>query len=568
MTNGFTDERVRDWVAAAPLRWPRWVLLGLWVAALVASIVGDTVPCTTASPCGPELGFSLAFVLCVGAVALLWWRPFVAAACAVAFGLLELALDEVPAARVAWPLVAVAFVAYAVHVRSRTERQRGVAREASVVLPGWQAGPQRPLRVDGAHRLMALAAVGLVLVAAGSAWGYVRAVGLDAEHTARSRVVEGVVQSREDDEGYQRVQVTTRPEGVPEVVEVLFYDVPEVGDDVALRVDPQDLSWTHSLVEPPDRTWWFSIGLGALLLAGLLAERLLSVRVRRRHLQESQHATGVRVRVFTDELDFVGLVATDSTRGLAEFPVDESLRLDRPEDRTVAAPTEAFLVGDVRHGGWVALASPEGLRLPMGALSTLPAGTEVDMDSFDRDPEDPRDWSDEVATGTVPVSLPVVVEPSPPRRILGAGVAILAVAVGLWLLWDDEVGFSGIGVVAGAATAMHWGLQQVVHRIRVTSDGFEMATVFSRTTSPMGAVREVRHDDEAALVIFDDDSVLDITPEDGDHRGLAAAIKRAAESATVLPEGAAPVSGFMWSTFVFALGVLLLAGAWLAHWLA
>lgn len=568
MTNGFTDERVRQWVAAAPLRWPRWLLAGLWVAAFVLSIMGDTAPCTVESPCGPESDFSMAVVLCFGAVVLLWWRPFVATSCAVAFAVLEVALDDVLVARVAWPLVAAAFVAYAVHVRSRGQRQREVAREASVALLPWPAGPQRPLRPDGAHRLMGLAAVALVLVAAGSVFGYERAVRLDAQHLARSGVVEGVVLTDEDDGGYQEVRLATRPEGVPEVVDVLFLDVPDVGADVALRVDPQGPGWTHPVVEPPDRTWWFTIGLGALLVAGLLAERLLSLRVRRRHLSESLHHVGVPVRVFTDDLDFVGLVATDSTRGLAEFPVDESLRIDRPEDRRVAAPTDTFLVGDVRQGGWAALASPTGLRLPMGALSPMGVDTEVDMDSFERDPEDPREWSEAVPMGTVPVALPVVVEAPPWRRVAGAVVAAAAVAVGSWLLWDDEVGLSGVAVVIGAGSALHWGLEQVVHRVRVAASGFEMSTVFTRTTSPMGGVRDVRvADGEVALVIFDDDSVLDIVPADGDGRGLAAAIEQAVGTVPRPPEGAAPVSRLAWTVVPFVAGVAVLVGAWLTHWL-
>lgn len=568
VTTGFTDERVRAWVAAAPLRWPRWVLAGLWVAAFVVSTMSDTAPCSTASPCGPEPDFSVALVLCLGALALLWWRPFVAAACAVVFAVLDLAFDDVVTARVAWPVVALAFVAYAVHVRSRTQRQRDIARAASVVLPPWPAGLQRPLRTDRPHRLMALAAMVLVLVATGSVFGYERATGLDAEHSARSRVVEGVVLGHEDDEGYQRVQLTDRPEGFPAVVDVSFVDVPEVGTDVAVQVDPQDPSWAHAIAEPPDRTWWFTLGLGALLVAGLLGERLLSVRVRRRHLEASSHQVGVPVRVFTDDLDFVGIVATDSTRGLAQFPVDENLRLARAEDRRVAAPVETYLVGDVRHGGWAALASPTGLRLPMGAISALPEGTEVDLDSFDRDPEDVSDWSEEVPMGTIPVPLPVTVEAPLWRRLAGALVAVAAVAVGTWLLRDDEVGFSGIGVVVGTGSAMHWGLDQLAHRIRVTRSGFEMSTVFRRMSSPMGAVREVRHDGEAALVVFDDESVLDITPGDGDHRGLAAAIEHAVASAPRLPRNAVPTAGQLaWTAVAFGLGVVVLAGSWLVHWL-
>lgn len=567
MTSGFTDERVRAWVAAAPLRWPRWVLVALWAAAFVISVASDTEPCTVEEPCGPDLLFSVVLVLCLASVALLWWRPLVAAACAVTFAVVEVVFDPIVEAKLAWSIVAAAFVAYAVHLLSVTARQRAVAAEASVPVPPWPSGSHRPLNLDGPHKLMAAGAVALVLVASGSVYGYERAAGLESEHRTRSQVVEALVLSDEDEDGNQRVRLAARPEGFPAELDVLFLDVPAVGDTVALRVDPRDPSWTHEVAEPPDPTWWATLGLGALLLAGLLAERLLAVRVRRRLLEQAHHATGVPVRVFTDDLDFVGLVATDSSRGLGEFPVDEVLRIDNPEGRRVASPTEAFLVGDIRHGGWAALVRSDGMRLPLGPLVALPEDTEVDMDSFDRDPEDPRDWSEPVPMGTVPASLPVVVEAAMWLKAAGLATVVGAVAVGTWILWDDEVGISGGLVVVGAGSALHWGLEQLAHRVRVTDSGFEMQSVFSAASSPMGAVREVRVDDDLALVIFHDDSVLEVEAPDGDGRSLAAAIERAAGSAPRLPEGAAPHSRLPWSLFAFGAGGLVLVLTWLAHWL-
>ncbi len=567
MTSGFTDERVHAWVAAAPLRWPRWVLAALWVSAFVVSVASDTEPCTVEEPCGPDLRFSVVLVLCFASVVLLWWRPLVATACAVAFAVVEVLLDPVVEAKVAWTVVAAAFAAYAVHLLSVTSRQRAVAAEASAAVPPWPHGAHRPLTLDGAHRLMAAGAVALALVAGGSAYGYQRATGLEAAHLSRSQVVEAVVLTGEDEDGNQKVRLAARPEGFPAELDVLFLDVPAVGDTVALRVDPQDPSWTHEVAEPPDPTWWATLGLGALLLACLLAERLLAVRVRRRVLEQSHHRTGVPVRVFTDDLDFVGLVATDSTRGLGEFPVDEVPRLDTPEGRRTAAPTEAFLVGDVRHGGWAALVGPDGMRLPLGPLAALPPDTEVDLDSFDRDPEDPRDWSEPVPEGIVPASLPVVVEPPVWLRAAGLAAAVVAVALGTWLLWDDEVGISGAGVVFAACSALHWGLDRLAHRVRVTTSGFEMGSVLSVVESPMGAVREVRVDDDVALVLFDDESVLEVAAPDGDGRALASAIEQAAHSAPRLRDGAAPHTHRPWSLFAFGSGVLVLVTTWLVHWL-
>ena len=579
MSTGFSDERVRDWVAATPKAWLRWVLVGLWIAAIVGLVFGDDEPCSATDPtvCEPDLVFSVAIVFCLAAVGLLWWRPLVAAGCAVLFAILDLLCDTVFLANVGWTVVALAHFAHAVYLGRCSGRQRSIARAASVPLPPWTKGRSRALRLDGAHQLMVAAALGLVLVTFGAAYGYDRAVGLDGEHAARSRIIEGVVLSVEDDDGNQRVRVDSHIEGFPKEVKVSFAEVPDVGDDVALRVDPLDASWTHPIAESPDRTWWATIGVGALVLAALLAERLVAVRVRRRLLMEHHHAVGVPVRVFTDNLDFVGLVATDSTRALGEFPVDEVLRLDTPSARRVAAPTEALLVGDVRNGGWVALATSTGLRLPLGPLAALPKDTDIDMDSFDRDPEDPTEWSEPLPMGTIPLSLPVVVEAPAWRKLLGGLGAIAAVMGGCAILWDDGVDFGGVAVVLGAASLMHWGLDEMVQRVWVTAEGFEMRSVFSRVESPMGDVREVRIDDDVALVIFDDESVLEVAPPDGDHRGLAAAIERAAAAAPRQPDsrgsGARPQGGSVsthltWTAFASSAGVLALIGSWLAHWLS
>ncbi|KRE42526.1 hypothetical protein ASG74_08955 [Knoellia sp. Soil729] len=565
-----TDERVRDWVAATPPGRLRWVLVAAWVAAFATSVLGDTEPCTTAdlTVCGPDLTFSVSIVACFASVVLLWWRPFVAVACAVVFAVADLLWDSVWQANVAWSVVAVLFAAYAVHLRARLSRQRAIARSASVSLPPWPSAPRRPLHLDGPHRLMAAGAVGLVLVAGGAFYAYERAVALDDVHASRAQVVEATVLSEEDEDGNQRVRIDGRPEGFPAEADVLFIEVPDVGDTVALRIDPRDSSWTHPVAEPPDRTWWVTVSLGALLVAGLLAERLTAVRVRRRLLEESHHTTGVPVRVFTDGLDFLGLLATDSTRGLAEFPVDEVLRTDTPQARRVAAPTEGFLVGDVRDGGWAALVGPGGMRLPLGPLAALPADAEVDMDTFERDPEDPRDWSEPVPMGTIPVPLPVVVEAPPWLRAAGLGATLAAICFGTWLLWDDEVGLSGAGIVFAAGSALHWGLDQAVHRVRVTASEFTMTSVFRATQSPMSAVREVRVDDDTAMVIFDDESVLEVSPPGGDGRGLAAAIERAVESMPRPLEGSGTQDRLSWSAFVFAVGAVTLVATWLTHWLA
>jgi hypothetical protein len=81
-------------------------------------------------------------------------------------------------------------------------------------------------------------------------------------------------------------------------------------------------------------------------------------------------------------------------------------------------------------------------------------------------------------------------------------------------------------------------------------------------------VSEVRVDDDTALVIFDDESVLEVSPPDGDGRGLAAAIERAVESGPHRLEGPGVQDRVSWAAFVFAAGAVTLVAAWLTHWLA
>lgn len=358
-------------MAAAPLRWPRWALTGLWVLAFVVSMESDDEPCTTAdlTVCGPDLAFSISMTLCFAAVVLVWWRPLVAVACAVAFAAGDIAFDHVWQAKVSWSLVAAAFLMYGVHLRSSALRQRHVADEASIlmVLP-----PQGAVRLPslGRWRLgMAAASAALALMAVGSCVGYVRAAALDDEHRRRSHVVSAAVLTEEDGDGYQRVRVTSRTEDVPAELDIYFLDVPDVGDGVVVRVDPEDLSWTHPVAEPPDRTWWLTVALGAVLLAALLVERLVSTRVRQRWLAGESFSTGVPVRA-ADRDGQLRVRALDSNRGLARL--DCHPRLEEEHDTWQAirpAPTDIYLVGDVRDGGWAALRRGSHVMLPRSPLS-------------------------------------------------------------------------------------------------------------------------------------------------------------------------------------------------------
>jgi hypothetical protein len=370
VTTGFTDERVREWVAAAPRRWPRWILTGLWIAAFIVSMESDDEPCTTAdlTVCGPDLAFSVSITFCFAALVLVWWRPLVAAVCAVVFAGADIAFDYLWQAKVSWSVVAVAFVLYAAHLRSSAVRQRRMAHEASVPLV---TRPQVAVRLPPLNQWqvgMAVASFVLVLVVVGTAIGYLQAVARDADHVRGSEVVAATVLTDEDDDGYQRVRVTSVPEGVPAELDIYFLDVPDVGEGVSIRVDPDDLSWTHPVAEPPDRTWWVTIALGALVLAALLLERLVSMRARQRWLGSEPFASGVPVRA-ADRGGELRLRSLDSSRPLARLDSDTPFEEERAAGWSLG-PTlpDTYLVGDVRDGGWAMLTRGAQVIVPRGPL--------------------------------------------------------------------------------------------------------------------------------------------------------------------------------------------------------
>ena len=527
---GWTLDLARQWVAPVRVRWRRWALAGASGAAFLVSVLGEAdTRCSADDPavCGPDLVFSVAFVLAIGTVVLLWWRPYVAAGCALAFAAVDLAYDDVWTANVAWPFVAVLHVAHVVALRRDAAQQRALAARAMTPLPsratsvpprGSGAGPVGPFPVG---------AVLLAVVAFGCLGMLLRAQASDRAHVARSEVVHGTVAEVSDDGAVIGIRLDHGPLATPQLVELEPLDAYDVGDDVLVRVDPTDPGWSHLVAEPPDRTWWASLAFGAALLALLLAERLVTARVRRGALLAHPPTHGVPVRCVVDDADVALLSCVDRDVVFADLDVVVSEERAGPppweDDRLGDGLEPAHLVGDVRHGGWCAVVTAAGTTLPEGplqAIGELPGIQDLEDDLDDEPAADPREWTEPVPANVVPAPLPVRLAPGALERLLWMGAALAATAFALWLL-DPEVGgwFRSLFVVLFGVEAAYWGVSRAMESVTVDRAAVTVTSALRRVLMPIAEIEEVRCSQTHVLVLFGDDESLELGPFGGGSVG-------------------------------------------------
>ncbi len=519
MRTGLTADVAARWRAAAPPRWPRAVAAAGWVAALVVSVLADTRSCSTTDPtvCGPDLGFAVAAVFLVGAIALLFYRPVLAATCAVVFAAADLRFDPLVAANAAW-LVSAFLTVGAAALRHRAIRtQRRIIDEVAddVRLEPVPPGP-RPR--DTIERVFA---IGVVLALA----GVVGCLGLwrtaedeEATHRARSVVVEGTVTAvAAEDDGDTRLtlRLDRLVGGIGETVRVDSLDDHAVGDVLPVRVDPTDADWTHLVAEPPDQTWWATLA-GLALLGGLVCGARAAAGPVRRRLLSGSRQRGPRVRWFVDDADLLHLVTLDEDQVVAEFPVEETLRLATALDRTPGPPRDGRLVGDVREGGWVAVLTDGARLLPVGPLLSGELLL-FDADDLERDPEDVAAWTDEVPAGTVPHPLPY----TPPTPWWSRGLGLLALAGSVAWVWVAGAGSTNPWLavlhVAAPVGLAYAGWERLVHRATVTDASVELVGPLVTRRVPLSAVQSVRISAEGSVVLLvGGDDVVELRPPDPD----------------------------------------------------
>lgn len=534
--SGWTAEDVAEWDAQRrPLLLRRAVLLA-HLAAFAVAVVSDSLRpyvCTPAAPgpCAPEPDFSLALPFLLGAVALLWWAPYAATACSVAFAALDVAFDDLVWAKVAFVVAAGVAVAHARALNGVRDNQRAVWRRLQhqvgvpVSRPRVSRRAHGPL--DSVARLRVLAVA--VLLAAGVACVvlYDRAANAEQQHLRRAQRVEATVLGWEDDGGLRLRLAPAADSGLPDEVTVPDavgeYDT---GAAVVVLTDPADTSWRRLASEPVDDSWWWTLAVIAVLGAGLLGAREVRGRTHRGHLAEHE-GTGVPVRVVVDPFDAVGLVATDADTVFGEFPTGERLRL-ATEPAGAPSLRSAVLIGDPVDGGWVAVDVDGERLLPEGPLARIVGGSPLELDDAGGWGEDAFEGFSEAVPDPGAVALPWSL-PTSPLRLVGGRIGLVAVPLGFvlaaaWL----EPGWHGLLWLLGVG-GLYWStLDWAFGRLVATRHGIETCDGLWRQELPWSAVTTVRLDEELdTILVGSDDGELVVEVPKGAGPGVAGAMAAA-----------------------------------------
>jgi hypothetical protein len=535
--SGWTAEDVAEWDAQRrPLLLRRAVLLA-HLAAFAVAVVSDGLRpyvCTAAvpGPCAPEPDFSLALPFLLGAVALLWWAPYAATACSVAFAALDVVFDDLVWANVAFVVAAGIALAHARALHGVCAHQRAVwrrlQRQAGVPVSRPRVSRRAHGPLDSVARLRVLGVVVLVTAAVACVLLYDRAANAEQRHLLRAQRVEATVLGWDDDGGLRLRPAPAAESGLPDVVTVPDavgeYDT---GATVVVLADPQDSSWLRLASEPVDDTWWWTLAVIAVLGAALLGARELRGRTHRGHLAEHE-GTGVPVRVVVDAFDAVGLVATDADTVFGEYATGERLRL-------ATDPAEAprmrvgVLVGDPVDGGWVAVDVDGERLLPEGPLARIVGGTPLELDDAGGWGEDDAfEGFSEATPDPGAVELPWSL-PTSPVRLVGGRIGLVAVPLGFvlaaaWL----EPGWHGLFWLLGVG-GLYWStLEWAFGRLVATRRGIETCDGLWRQELPWSAVTTIRLDEEHdAVLVGSDHGDLVVEVPEGAGPGVAGAMAAA-----------------------------------------
>ena len=460
------------WAALAVPWWvPKIVLTGLWAVATGSAVIGNTGRgCGSLGPavCGPDHAVALWLVAFLATPVLLVWMPLAGCVAGIAVGSANLTYGGRQPANLGFDLHALACAAVAGWlVRSAAAQQRLV------------------LEAVGGHT--------------GATTGPVRVRPGRDRRTVRRRCCVVLL-----------VAVTA------------------------------GLGWARLRADPADSTGWECAAFGAVALALTLALQDVRCASARRRLSGGEQPA-LAVRALPDGGDGVLLLpAAGSSPGadLAMAKLDVGWwwnpQIDpiprRPSDGTEpfddpllpwsATPTDAVLLGSLRGGGWVLLLTEVGvlvpwtpvraLRVHSGERDTLrtrrgwlrrdtggPLPT-WDGDRLTRsDLDEPR-----LATGQ-PVS-PAVLRAEPelpcvpdvPARIRLYRALLVATAV----LTGPAVAFYGkdlpqkVTFVVVVGRALFYGADELMRRLRITTEQLEITGVWWVVEVPWERVRGVRRD--------------------------------------------------------------------------
>jgi Bacterial PH domain len=292
------------------------------------------VPCSEATPCGPDLGTSLIFGLLMGSIVVAFLHRWVAALAIAANAVTVFCYDRLHPALAAprWGYLALAGVSVwcVVWAGIGTAEQRRALRPAwpDAREPAWPGTalpppPQRPIR---RRRLGAISGLLLILVAiALLVGGTYRQARADTQQGAAA-IITGQVAAHPD-EFTLRVVYPDRPALDVDVQAATAYPV---GTTVRLAVDDQGLR--QLLSEPYDATFWHAFAyLLAVIGIGVWWRTVDRNGSLRRLFRQPQPASAVYVRRrWNHVLIFAGdASATDVP--FAEIPVRDALMESYPD---------------------------------------------------------------------------------------------------------------------------------------------------------------------------------------------------------------------------------------------
>ncbi len=388
MSRPFTAGDLRRWETHAV---PAWVYRGVlfvgWGFAF-GYAVSTATTCTVTTPCYPDPWLSVFAAALLATPVLLWREPVLGCALGAGFGLVEVLFEADEGIRLAFGLHGLACLLVALWLVEARRAQHRVFGEVSRPVTVTRAVP---VRFTG----RTVVAVLMLLVGVLALVKYMVDSGTLAEHTAAAVRVDGTVVAVGERD------VTLELPSSRKTFDVLTPGVYAMGMDVPVLVDGP---WAELVAEPEDVTFPLTAMAVALGMAAFL--RLRDVAGRRawqRVLAGPSPAVEVLVRMGPRGR---AVLHTVDGRPFASMPVSERFE----DDRMLA-------VGDLSHGGWVVLVTPEKLLLPNRPLRPY----HRELPDFD----DPGEEILGVALEVPPLPYPV----PPHRRDVVAGRWLLAATV-------------------------------------------------------------------------------------------------------------------------------------------
>ncbi|MGW6198859.1 hypothetical protein ACWF0M_22125 [Kribbella sp. NPDC055110] len=518
-----TGDLAARWAGTVVPSWLyRWLMPAVWLGAIVASVAGDTRPCSIEDPtvCGPDRTFSLAMIACFASLVLLWWQPIVAAVAGVVFMVLDLRYDDITSARIGWTVYGVLCAVLLLWIFTSRRRQRSLTarmpRQQLHVPAAATVGVTSRLLVAGALVLVGAAALGLMH------WQDQR----EETHVRRAVEQTAVVKGMNKD-GDLILQL---PDDRSHTVTVA--DDYDTGAQVPVLVDPADSHWLRLRAELADYTPWYTVAGGAWALAALFLLR--DIRLRRARPRRSWNGQALPVRIAPDASSafavrsadgavLLGFLETDLDDEESDFRLfDAFSALDEDESDAPAklkrewAETlkryrgDALLVGDLAEGGWPTLVLGDQVLRPVSpfrAPRSMPWGAESteglsEKDSDSSKPSKPSlDPAREVPT--LPWEVPLQARSwwSLPALI---GVLVVGpVAVGALANWGEW--FPALIATAVGAQLVHSLGSRAFFRVTATATDLWIRTGWFERRLSWRAVESVEIEDEGLSLEAGDD---------------------------------------------------------------